>query len=113
MILKHPLGLSLSKPRAALRQAQRERFNWIHADSIVRTGGAWVPPPARLSVRRYSQRYLSLSSAMPLSAKRAIESPASASTRRFVAKRLALSENMKPSGVSQYHLATVGGLKLL
>ncbi len=32
--------------------------------------------------------------------KRAIESPASASTRRFVVKRLAFSANMKSSGVS-------------
>ncbi len=30
--LKYPFGLSLSKPRAALRQAQRERFQWIHAE---------------------------------------------------------------------------------
>jgi len=50
---------------------------------------------------------------MPLSTKRLIESPASASTRRLVAKRLALSENMKPSGVSPCHLAKVGGLKVL
>ncbi len=32
--LKNPLGLSLSKPCAALRQAQRERFKLIQADSI-------------------------------------------------------------------------------
>ncbi|MNT63948.1 hypothetical protein D3C72_2018040 [compost metagenome] len=56
---------------------------------------------------------LSFSSEMPLSTNRVIESPASASTRRFVAKRLALSENMKPSGVSPCHLANVGGLKVL
>ena len=34
--LKYPFGLSLSKPRAALRQAQRERFKQIRAVSIIR-----------------------------------------------------------------------------
>lgn len=32
--LKYPFGLSLSKPCAALRQAQRERFKEIRAVSI-------------------------------------------------------------------------------
>ena len=34
--LKYPFGLSLSKPCAALRQAQRERFKQIRAVSIIR-----------------------------------------------------------------------------
>ena len=34
--LKCPFGLSLSKPCAALRQAQRERFKQIRAVSIIR-----------------------------------------------------------------------------
>ncbi len=38
--------------------------------------------------------------ARPLPMKRSTDSPASASTRRLVAKRLALSENTKSSGVS-------------
>ncbi|WP_198509163.1 hypothetical protein [Acidovorax sp. 69] len=29
---KYPFGLSLSKPRAALRQAQRERLQWMDAE---------------------------------------------------------------------------------
>jgi hypothetical protein len=29
---KYPFGLSLSKPRAALRKAQRERFKWMDAE---------------------------------------------------------------------------------
>ncbi len=36
--LKNPFGLSLSKPCAALRQAQRERFKLIQADSIMGLG---------------------------------------------------------------------------
>ena len=45
--------------------------------------------------------------------KRWIDSPASPSTLRLVAKRLAFNENTKPSGVSSRHLAKVGGLKVL
>ena len=52
------------------------------------------------------------SSATPLSMKRMTESPASASTRRLVAKRLALSENTKPSGAVSRHFAKVAGLKV-
>jgi hypothetical protein len=46
---------------------------------------------------------------MPLSTKRLIESAPSASTRRCVAKRMAFSENMKPSGAVSRHLAKVAG----
>ena len=48
-------------------------------------------------------------SAMPPLTKRSTDSPASASTRRLVAKRKALSENMKSSGISSRHLANVAG----
>jgi len=53
---------------------------------------------------------LCASSVMPLSTKRPIDTPASASTRRWVAKREAFSENMKSSGVSSRHFAKVAGL---
>ncbi len=53
------------------------------------------------------------SSVMPLPMKRATDSPASASTRRLVAKREALSENTKSSGVLSRHLATLFGLGVL
>ena len=56
---------------------------------------------------------LAPSSPMPLPTKRSIDSRAPASSRRLVAKRWALSENTKPSGVSSRHLAKVGGLKVL
>ena len=46
---------------------------------------------------------------MPLPTKRSIDSPASASTRRLVAKREAFSENTKSSGVSSRHFAKVAG----
>ncbi len=42
---------------------------------------------------------------IPLSMKRSIESLPSASNLRFVAKREALTENMKSGGVSSRHLA--------
>ena len=44
---------------------------------------------------------------MPLPMKRATDSPASASTRRLVAKREAFTENTKSSGVLSRHLATL------
>ena len=44
------------------------------------------------------------SSVRPLPRKRSIESPASASTRRLVAKRMAFSEKTKSSGVSSAHV---------
>jgi hypothetical protein len=50
---------------------------------------------------------------MPLLTKRSIDSPASASTRRLVAKRLAFSEKTKPSGVWSRHLAKVAGFCVL
>jgi hypothetical protein len=53
------------------------------------------------------------SSAMPLPMKCAIDGPASASTRRLVAKRCAFSVKTKPSGVSARHLAKLAGLKVL
>ena len=46
---------------------------------------------------------------MPLSTKRFTDSPASASTRRLVAKREAFTEKTKSSGVSSRHLAKVAG----
>ena len=48
-------------------------------------------------------------SSTPEAKKRLIESPASASTRRLVAKRGPLTENTKPSGVSRDHLRNVSG----
>ena len=46
---------------------------------------------------------------MPWFTKRSTDSPASASTRRFVAKREAFSENTKSSGTLSRHLAKVAG----
>ena len=53
------------------------------------------------------------SSLIPLPTKRRMDSPASASTRRLVVKRLAFSENTKLSGVSARHFSKVSDLKVL
>ena len=53
---------------------------------------------------------LSPSSVTPLSKNRPIDGPASASTRRLVAKRGALTANTKFSGVSSRHFANVAGV---
>ncbi len=50
---------------------------------------------------------------MPLSTKRCTDSPASASTRRLVAKREAFSAKTKPSGAASRHLAKVAGFCVL
>lgn len=50
---------------------------------------------------------------MPDNRNRSIDSPASASTRRLVTKRVAFSEKMKPSGTSAAHLAKTAGFCVL
>ena len=52
---------------------------------------------------------LSFSSITPLPKKRSTDSPASASTRRLVAKRGPLTAKTKSSGVSSCHLRKLAG----
>ena len=62
--LKYPFGLSLSKPRAALRQAQRERCKQIRAVSIVRCctlEGTLKTDGFLVRARRKPQRYQQVS----------------------------------------------------
>jgi hypothetical protein len=52
----------------------------------------------------------SFSCSTPLAKKRSTDAPASASTRRFTAKRGPLTANTKPSGVSSRQRAKLSGL---
>ena len=52
---------------------------------------------------------LFFNSSTPLAKKRSIDSPASASTRRWVANRGPLTENTKSSGVSAAHFRKLSG----